>query len=195
MSIGFAVPYAEEEEALTTEIWRLILGFPMILAFIQLVLFTFVFTLDTPKYYLLQGDHENYSKVMGKIYLQSEQAIPSKGLLDTSCSKVDEKSNEPTWSELFKSPNLKPLIVGLLIGVFHQTTGISSVTFFSNEIFSKGFTGTEAEFIARVGTFGSGIAAVLSVIFAMVFVKSFGRKTILIAGEIAMCILLALLSN
>jgi MFS family permease len=87
------------------------------------------------------------------------------------------------------------LIIGLLFGFFQQATGISMVTFFSNEIFSKGKTGASAELAARIGTFGTGIAGVLAAIAAIIMTRHYGRRTLLIVGEVLMAFLLAFLSN
>lgn len=194
-TLGFIVPYASTEEAMTTEVWKYIFGLPAGFTMFQIFCLLFIFTYDSPKFYEMQNDSEGYKKSMNKLYHNAPLLDTTDGLLDDETVTAPEKTCEPTWSELYAYPNRKPLIIGILIGIFHQTTGISSVTFFSNEIFSKGHTGTGAELAARLGTFGTGVAGVLSVITAIFLTKHYGRKTMLLGGEICMTVLLAFLTN
>ena len=106
----------------------------------------------------------------------------------------EEEQKEIGWRETFMYPNLKPLIICLILAVVHQTTGISSIFFFSNEIFSKGYTGTSAEFVAKVGTFGTGCTGLLGAITAMAVAKYYGRKTMFLFGLLTMAIILLLLN-
>lgn len=195
VTLGFFVPYADDEEAKTTQLWKHLFGLPAAFSFIQLFFLLFCFTYDTPKFYETKNDTENYEKAMSKLYNNSKYVAVMSSLLDEPAVTVPVKTPELTWNQLFSAPHRRPLIIGLLLGLFHQTTGISSVTFFSNEIFAAGQTGKYAELAARIGTFGTGIAAVGATVTAMYITKYFGRKTILLAGEIVMAFLLAFLSN
>jgi len=51
-TIAFVVPLPDEPEALTTGIWRLVFVLPALFAFIQLMLFLFVFKHETPLFLL-----------------------------------------------------------------------------------------------------------------------------------------------
>lgn len=195
VSLGFLVPYGNDQNALTTQIWKNLFGLPAAFALIQLFFMMFVFTYDSPSFYETKNDNESYQKSMNKLYSNQKYVPVLSSLLDEQSISLPAKTAELTWGELFSHPHRKPLIIGLLLGVFHQATGISSVTFFSNEIFAKGRTGESAEFAARIGTFGTGIAGVLAAITAIIVAKHYGRKTILLVGEIVMAFLLAFLSN
>jgi len=117
-------------------------------------------------------------------------------LLDdpTESTPLPPKQPEITWRELAFGKYRKSLYVGIMIGIFHQTTGISAVTFFSNEIFTDGRLGQTAELAARFGTFSTGVAGVFAAFFGMYISKFFGRRTIILGGEVVMCVLLALLA-
>jgi hypothetical protein len=195
VTLGFLVPYGTDEDALTTQIWKHLFGLPAAFALIQLFFLMFVFTYDSPSYYETKNDHESYQNSMNKLYSNHKYVAVLSSLLDEQSVSLPVKTNELSWGQLFTHPHRKPLIIGLLLGVFHQATGISSVTFFSNEIFAKGRTGESAEFAARIGTFGTGIAGVLAAVTAIIVAKHYGRKTILLVGEIAMAFLLAFLSH
>lgn len=68
-SMAFLMPLPEEPEALTTGLWRIVFGFPIILAFTQLILFLFVFKHDTPKFYQQKGDTEALKKTNARLYV------------------------------------------------------------------------------------------------------------------------------
>lgn len=195
VSLGFLVPYADDDDALTTNIWRQLFRVPIISSSFQIFMLLFVFTIDTPTFYEQRNDSVNYEKSMKKIYDNPKYIYAISSLLDEPTVAVPNQSGDISWSQLLSFPNRRHLIVGLLFGFFQQATGISMVTFFSNEIFSKGKTGASAEFAARIGTFGTGVAGVLAAIAAIVMARHYGRRTLLIAGEVLMAFLLAFLSN
>mmetsp|Transcript_1626 Transcript_1626/g.1795 ORF Transcript_1626/g.1795 Transcript_1626/m.1795 type:complete len:203 (+) Transcript_1626:154-762(+) len=167
VSMGFFVPYIEDHDSKTSQVWKWIFIMPAYLPIIQLTLFASVFKYDTPIYYEINNDTLSHENSMRRLYKNYSLMKKVSNLLGEDV-KEENKSREITWSELFKTPNLKPLISCLMIGLIHQSTGISSVTFFSNEIFSKGYTGTQAELAARIGTFCTGIAGLLAVFTAMI---------------------------
>jgi len=77
-----------------------------------------------------------------------------------------------------------------MLGVFHQTTGINGVTFFSNEIFKDGDEGNSAERKARIGTLLFGIATLLGSIISIGFFNTFNRRTFFIGSAGLMMIFL-----
>lgn len=80
-----------------------------------------------------------------------------------------------------------------MLAVFHQTTGINAVTFFSNEIFKDGDDGNAAEKRARLGTFLYGVVACIGTGSSIWLNKYFPRKFFLLYSLIivAFCLFLA----
>lgn len=195
---GFAVPYEGDANELTSNIWRVLMIFPAIIAAIQFCLFKFIYTLDTPVYYLLQGDKENYFNIMGKLYKDPKKA-GAISLLEEEDKEVElapsVKSVEMTWTELLFGKYRKGVAVGVVLGFFHQATGISMVTFLSQDIFVKGFEGIDRQYHARLGTFGVGIAGLLGGICGLIASQFYGRKQIINTGCVFMCVLYGLLCN
>ena len=64
VALGFLVPYSTDPEAKTTQIWKLIFIVPGLASILQLTLLVFVFKYDTPKYYLISSNTEDYQKAM-----------------------------------------------------------------------------------------------------------------------------------
>lgn len=178
---AFIVPTKDDDATLTTKIWMLLLFLPGILGFIQLILMIFVFKYDSPTYYLSQKDYANYNKMMKCIYQQS--LIEDENFGEIEKIKIPtQKSNTLSWSELFSPLHIKALMVGLTLSVIHQATGISSITFYSNEIFMKGYSGSEGEKAARAGSFIVGFVGSLGAVIASYLLKSYSKKSILLFG-------------
>ena len=53
------------------------------------------------------------------------------------------------------------LVYGCILSALNQFTGISAVTFYSNELFTEGKKGNEVEWKARIGTLNIGIISVI----------------------------------
>jgi hypothetical protein len=64
-------------------------------------------------------------------------------------------------------------MAGVLLSAFHQFTGINGVIFNSNQIFTQGMTGLEAEKAARLGTFFLGVVGFLGEIIIHIFIFKF----------------------
>ena len=171
LSLSFIVPYSESLEALTTQTWKLIFSFSGLFTAAQLILMTFWYKDQDPK----PSNPSNY---------QFGEMISNDFAFNFWDSKVKLE---------IEQSGLTPLTIGILLSFFHQATGIGIVTFYSNELFTNGHTGQEAEFTARVGTFGTGAIAVLSAMIAILASKHFGRRSILLAGELWICLIYAML--
>ena len=168
------MPYSKDPKAQTTSLWRWLFLLPTLSSGLQLFLLLFVFRFDTPAFYQTQDDSRNFQESMKKIYKHYIPIEDDSEFLGRRTAS-QSKDKELSWREVFLKPNREPLIFGLVLGIIHQTTGISSVVFFSNEIFVKGHTGNSAELAARVGTFGTGVATLLGAITAITMIKKFQK--------------------
>lgn len=194
--VSFLVPYTNDTTTDTTLIWKHIFALPALFSAIQFCLLKFFFIYETPTFYELNNEPEMYEKSMNRLFQNSKYVAAVTSLLDEQPAAVSlsRKKEVQSYSELFSEENRGPLIAGLLLGTFHQTTGISCVAHFSDEIFSKGYTGTGSELAIKVGTFGTGIACVVAALIAMAFAQHYGRRTIILCGEILMTLILVYLA-
>ena len=95
------------------------------------------------------GEEDFYSSC--KEFVSSfEIESPSEDFI--SSSKIESSSKE------FSS---KALVYGCILSALNQLTGISAVTFYSNELFTQGKQGNEVEWKARIGTMYIGIMSVV----------------------------------
>jgi len=92
---------------------------------------------------------------------------------------------------LFKKPFLRLVIIGVMIGMFNQLTGIAIVMIYSSDIFRAAGFVTESAIMQTVIV---GATNLVFTILAMAFIDRIGRKFMLLLGSIAMSIFLAAFS-
>jgi len=92
---------------------------------------------------------------------------------------------------LFKKPYLRLVIIGLLIGMFNQFTGIAIVMIYSSDIFRAAGFSTESAILQTVIV---GFTNLAFTIIAMFFIDKIGRKKLLLIGSVGMSIFLACFS-
>ena len=88
---GLIVPLENDSDALTSRTWRIVFILPAIFCLIQLVMFTFIFRYDTPKYYMMKGDQVNYQKVMKCIYLYEEGELSEENQEDQEHPSIPDE--------------------------------------------------------------------------------------------------------
>ena len=95
------------------------------------------------------------------------------------------KQEEGRWSELFTSGYFRALIIGILLAVFGQFSGINAIMYFAPEILKSGGAGLDSAFRQTV------IIGVFNVLFTFVaiwLVDKAGRKPLLIAGTLVQAV-------
>lgn len=77
--LGLFLPPDSDKKALaSTEAWRIIFGFPMLLSALVLISFLLFFKYDSPKFYLSVGDEDSARKAISLLYdtsINSEDKI------------------------------------------------------------------------------------------------------------------------
>ena len=180
-SLSFLVPYPSDEAALTTGIWRFIFAFPASVAIIQFIILMFILNFDTPKYYKTINDMQLHDKIMGKIYKNLDDNVwavaeHEKMLGERTNINRSEIVTEKTFGDLFSPQYRLALFVGICLSAFQQLSGVNGVIFHSNEIFTKGKSGMDADIAARIGTFFLGVSGFLGTFSSLFILKWLGRK-------------------
>ena len=91
------------------------------------------------------------------------------------------QQEEGRWSELFTFGYRRALIIGVLLAVFGQFSGINAIMYYAPEIFKAAGSVTDAAFTQTVTV---GIVNVIFTFVAIAFVDRLGRKPLLIAGTL-----------
>jgi MFS family permease len=156
-------------------VWRWMLGLEMIPALSYFVAMFFV--PKSPRWLMLKGQSSEAIKVLtslhGEEFAQAEALTIQDNL---NQKKFEEKVS---LSELFKPALRFIVVIGLILGVLQQITGINAVYFYATSIFKQTGIGTDAAFSSGV------ILSFTTVIFtlvAMFLIDRMGRRPLLLIG-------------
>lgn len=167
--------------------WRWMLGveaFPAVLYFLGLYLVP-----RSPRWLIMKGREEDAIKVMSK-FRSVEKSEKDIATIKLSLNLDDGKEKTPI-TELLKPAFRLVLIIGLVISVLQQITGINSVFFYAPMIFEQSGIGTDASFIQAILV---GLVNLVFTIIAMSLIDRLGRKPLMVIGVGAIAFFLMLLA-
>jgi len=142
---------------------------------------------ESPRWLVMNGKEDDARRVLEKVTdsVQAEADIRA-----VKASLHAERSTESTaFRELFR-PAMRPvLVIGVLVAILQQITGINAVFFYAPMIFEQSGIGTDASFMQAVLV---GLVNLVFTVLAILFVDRLGRRPLLGAGltGIAVCMLL-----
>jgi len=175
-----------ESTFLTDEnVWRWMLGVELIPAVIYFVFLFFV--PKSPRWLYLKGHFEEAKKVLTQIH-----GIERGGIEIAAIERNihADKNKTPLKIKDLLKPSLRfILVVGLIVGVLQQITGINAVYFYATSIFKQTGIGTDAAFSSGV------LLSTISVIFTFVaiyLIDRMGRRPLLLIGTAGIAVSLLL---
>jgi sugar porter (SP) family MFS transporter len=166
-------------------VWRWMLGVELIPAIAYFILLFFV--PKSPRWLYLKGRFEEAKKVIHKIH-GTERG-------DIEILEIEENIHADKNKAVLKIKDiLKPslrfiLVVGLIVGVLQQITGINAVYFYATSIFKQTGIGTDAAFSSGV------LLSTISVVFTFVaiyLIDKMGRRPLLLIGTAGIAVSLLL---
>ena len=172
-------------------------GFPIVVGLVMALLFSLVFRSDTPKFLLKSGRVDEGKKVLAKIYGDdnAEEALVAFLPADSAAMRSPSGENdEPAvqggqLKDVCKAEYRRAFLVGCFLSLFQQFCGINAVIFYSSTIFSStGGDDDKEDRGAQIGTALVGVVNVVSTVIAIWLLKWFGRRTLLIWGQINMAV-------
>jgi SP family arabinose:H+ symporter-like MFS transporter len=182
----FNIYNTTESTFLTDEnVWRWMLGVELIPAVIYFVFLFFV--PKSPRWLYLKGHFEEAEKVLTQIH-----GIERGGLEIAAIERNvhADKNKAPLKIKDLLKPSLRfILVVGLIVGVLQQITGINAVYFYATSIFKQTGIGTDAAFSSGV------LLSTISVIFTFVaiyLIDRMGRRPLLLIGTAGIAVSLLL---
>ncbi|WP_321280782.1 sugar porter family MFS transporter [Marinifilum fragile] len=167
--------------------WRWMLGLEAIPALLYFFLLFFV--PRSPRWLAMNGLDDEALEVMNKA-VGEEQA--KEQLVHITRSINSSKNKERiSVKELFK-PSLKlVLLIGIVIAITQQITGINSVFFYAPMIFEQTGIGTDASFSQAILV---GLTNLLFTLFAIWLIDRVGRKPLLVFGLFGIVVSMFVLS-
>lgn len=159
-------------------VWRWMLGVEALPAFLFLVALCFV--PESPRWLLLKGKDEQAETILTKIN-EPEEAVIVKGCIKAELDK-EEGRNIGVVSGLrylFSSKARLMLIIGIIVGLTQQVTGVNAIYFYAPTIFEQSGVGTDAAFTQAIWV---GLVNVIFTVIAMGLIDRLGRRPLLMMG-------------
>jgi SP family galactose:H+ symporter-like MFS transporter len=167
--IGYVVAYLLADSGS----WRWMLGLAAIPSLLVLVLLLRL--PDTPRWYVMQGRHEEAARALAQI--ESDVDVEAE-IADMKQALTEERSG--ALREMLRKPYLRATLFVVGLGFFIQITGINAVVYYSPRIFeAMGFTGNAALLLLPALV---QVASLVAVFVSLVLVDRVGRRPILLGG-------------
>ncbi|MEW9699770.1 sugar porter family MFS transporter [Paenibacillus sp. SI8] len=159
--------------------WRWMFGVGALPGLLFMVLLFFV--PESPRWLIKQGRPAEALPILLKIHGED---MARKEVLDI---KESFKQENASIRQLF-SPGLRiALIVGVVLAVLQQVTGINAIMYYAPEIFKEMGAGTNASLIQTILV---GLINFLFTILSLWLIDKVGRKALLLTGSASMAICL-----
>ena len=170
---------------LDTQSWRWMLGVELVPAVLYFVCLRFV--PESPRWLAMVGNDGKARQVL-ELFNTSEQAEQELTSIKRSLETTTEEVRA-SFRDLLEPALRKVMVIGLVVAILQQITGINAVFFYAPMIFEQSGIGTDAAFMQAVLV---GITNLVFTLVAIALIDKLGRKPLLVFGVagIAFCMLL-----
>jgi len=139
-------------------------------------------TPESPRWLAARNRWDEAAVILAKVN-GKEKAVEELDSIRTSLSEV-----QAPFSELLKPGLRTALIIGIVLSIFSQITGINVIMYYAPEIFKASGSGSSS---ALLQTICVGSINLLLTIIAIKYVDKLGRKKLLLIGSAGMAVCLA----
>jgi MFS transporter, SP family, arabinose:H+ symporter len=198
ISVAFFTNYLILQLANSDSSWALALGFEkwnwrwmLGLEFLPAVLFYIglFFVPKSPRWLVMKGQTDQALLIMNQF---TDVNDAKKQINDAIKSIHEEKGKDKVkLTEFFKPAYRLVLVIGVVVAILQQITGINSVFFYAPMIFEQSGIGTDASFIQAILV---GLTNLVFTVFAILFIDKLGRKPLLLGGLAGIAICMSLLA-
>jgi len=164
--------------------WRLMLGVMALPAGILFV--CLFFSPESPRWLVERSQRQKALTILTRI-----NGSTRAGNILTEIEATLRNEEKGEFSELFKGPLFRLLLVGIMLAVFQQVTGINVIMYYAPSIFLSAGFGADS---ALMQTAFIGLVNQTFAILAMFLVDKMGRRPLMIIGSIGMTISMGMLS-
>lgn len=162
-------------------VWRWMLGveaFPAILYFILLL-----FVPKSPRWLFLKGRQDEGKKILYRIHDEQLAAQEVNSIQESL--KQNKVKTTIKLSNLFRPALRGIILVGLVLAILQQITGINAIYFYATSIFKQTGIGTDAAFQSGILL---GLTTVVFTIAAIFLIDKVGRRPLLLIGTTGIAI-------
>lgn len=179
VTIGIVVAYGIDLAFAPIEGWRWMLGLSIVPA--AVLFLSMLFLPETPRWKLRRGKPDQARKILARMgHTPSEQERLIKA------ADKNLRAQKGGLPELFDRKLRPLLIIGMLLALFQQITGINTIIYYAPIIFEK--IGLDSPHAALLATTSVGGVNVAFTIVAIWLVDRVGRRPLLIFGVGAMIV-------
>jgi sugar porter (SP) family MFS transporter len=178
--VAFLVDYALSSSA----DWRLMFGLAAIPA---VLLFVGMLTqAESPVWLVTHGRIADARKVLTRVRSEDHD-------VEAELEEISSLTNDRvSYRELLEPGVRKLVVIGVLLAVFQQITGINTGIYYAPTLLHQAGFGNSASLLANVG---NGIVNVAMTVFAIRLIDKVGRRVLLLTGTIGMAIALLVLAS
>lgn len=158
--------------------WRWMLGMEIIPAFIWFVALFFV--PKSPRWLLVQQRQSEAEISLKRLYPRATQEFLLATMAEIKTTTGDKVLPVVERLKEIVGPKMRlALIIGLVVGISQQATGVNAIYFYAPSIFEQSGVGTNAAFAQAIWV---GIINIIFTILAMAVIDKIGRKPLLLVG-------------
>lgn len=166
-------------------VWRWMLGVETLPAIVYFVLLFFV--PKSPRWLYTNKRNDEALSILKIMHGNKKALKESKVILNNLAKTIDKPAVK--IQSLFQ-PSLKfVIILGLILGIIQQITGINAIYFYATSIFKQTGIGTDAAFASGVLL---SLTTVIFTVIAMFFIDKVGRRPLMLIGLAGIAISLSL---
>lgn len=170
-----------------THNWRWMLGLETLPA---LAYFALLFTVpESPRWLAMKGREKEALNILERAS-GTGQAQATLALLKENLERDKDRKSRPV-KDLFQPALRLVLIIGIVVAITQQITGINAVFFYAPVIFEQTGIGTDASFSQAILV---GLTNLVFTVLAMWLIDRLGRKLLLVVGLSGIVICMSLLS-
>jgi sugar porter (SP) family MFS transporter len=160
--------------------WRYMLGIMIIPSGLFLIFLLFV--PESPRWLVLNNRRDRAFKVLSRVSGAETAGSELQEIIESL-----EKSIVGKFSELFKGKMRKVMIIGILLAVFQQVTGINVIMYYAPAIFKSTGLGNES---ALFQTMIMGLVNLTFTVVSILLIEKLGRRLLMLIGSVGMGVFL-----
>jgi sugar porter (SP) family MFS transporter len=141
---------------------------------------------ESPVWLVTHGRIADARKVLTRVRSEDHD-------VEAELEEISSLTNDRvSYRELLEPGVRKLVVIGVLLAVFQQITGINTVIYYAPTLLHQAGFGNSASLLANVG---NGIVNVAMTVFAIRLIDKVGRRVLLLTGTIGMAIALLVLAS